>query len=308
MLLVAATVSNNVPGTEYSLGCDTALNMIMTACDTLKQSATASRKRVFVVETMGGYCGYLTTMGGLAGGADSGYIFEEKFTIKDLEKDVDHLINKFKHGMERGIILRNENCNENYTTDFMCKMLAEEGKEHFITRTNVLGHLQQGDRPSPFDRILGTKYASAAVKELLVQLEQSTDENGKVVANTPDTASVLGLIGLRYVLSPVEDLRMKADLKYRIPKEQWWMQLRPLIRVLSRHKEEDFKGEHHRQWLPRAHLASLASVDQSETEDPDACFGRNCCEPPPQTLSLYSAVGVTLFVLIPVLVGLLSQR
>ena len=328
MLLVAATVSNNVPGTEYSLGCDTALNMIVTACDTLKQSATASRKRVFVVETMGGYCGYLATMGALASGADSAYIFEEKFSVKDLEKDVDHLINKFKHGMERGIILRNENCNQNYTTDFICNMLSEEGKEHFVTRTNVLGHLQQGDRPSPFDRILGTKYASAAARELLSQLEENTDGSGEVVANTHKTASVLGLVGLRYVCSPVEDLRTKTDFKHRIPKGQWWMQLRPLIRVLSRHKEDDFKGERHRWSSPRALLASQMTVDQSTMEEeekslqaiiaaqplitvsPEDTDGH--CEPPPprphETLSLYSAVGITLFMLFPVLISLLSRR
>ena len=54
-------------------------------CDRIKQSASGTRNRVFVVETMGGYCGYLATMAGLAGGADAAYIFEEQFSIKDLE-------------------------------------------------------------------------------------------------------------------------------------------------------------------------------------------------------------------------------
>lgn len=54
-------------------------------CDRLKQSATGTRKRVFVVETMGGYCGYLATMSALAGGADAAYIFEENFTVEDLQ-------------------------------------------------------------------------------------------------------------------------------------------------------------------------------------------------------------------------------
>lgn len=61
-----ATISNNVPGTEYSLGSDTSLNALVDACDSIKQSASASRNRVFVVETQGGECGYLATLGALA--------------------------------------------------------------------------------------------------------------------------------------------------------------------------------------------------------------------------------------------------
>ena len=55
------------------------------AIDKIKQSASGSKRRVFVVETMGGYCGYLATMSGLAGGADAAYIYEEEFSILDLQ-------------------------------------------------------------------------------------------------------------------------------------------------------------------------------------------------------------------------------
>lgn len=66
MVHLPATISNNVPVTEYSLGSDTSLNALVTACDAIKQSASASRNRVFVVETQGGKCGYIATMGALA--------------------------------------------------------------------------------------------------------------------------------------------------------------------------------------------------------------------------------------------------
>lgn len=66
MVHLPATISNNVPMTEYSLGSDTSLNALVDACDAIKQSASASRNRVFVVETQGGMCGYLATMGALA--------------------------------------------------------------------------------------------------------------------------------------------------------------------------------------------------------------------------------------------------
>ena len=66
MVHIPATISNNVPMTELSLGSDTSLNALVDACDSIKQSASASRNRVFVVETQGGMCGYIATMGALA--------------------------------------------------------------------------------------------------------------------------------------------------------------------------------------------------------------------------------------------------
>lgn len=57
--VIPATISNNVPGTDFSLGADTAVNEITEICDRIRQSAQGTKRRVFVVETMGGYCGYL---------------------------------------------------------------------------------------------------------------------------------------------------------------------------------------------------------------------------------------------------------
>jgi hypothetical protein len=54
-------------------------------CDRIKQSAAGTKRRVFIIETMGGYCGYLATMAGLSSGADDAYIYEEPFHIRDLE-------------------------------------------------------------------------------------------------------------------------------------------------------------------------------------------------------------------------------
>ena len=116
----------------------------MKICDKIKQSAMGSKKRVFLVETMGGYCGYLVifffflfewvlinllaifslkkaTAAGLASGSDQSYIFEEKFTINDLIDDVNHLKNKMTDdsiNFKRGLIIRNEKANENFTSQF----------------------------------------------------------------------------------------------------------------------------------------------------------------------------------------------
>lgn len=64
MILIPSTISNNMPGTDFSLGTDTALNEITDICDRIRQSAQGTKRRVFIVETMGGYCGYLATLAG----------------------------------------------------------------------------------------------------------------------------------------------------------------------------------------------------------------------------------------------------
>ena len=67
MVVIPATISNNVPGTEFSLGSDTALNEISLICDKIRQSAAGTKRRVFIIEVMGDYCGYLATLAGMAG-------------------------------------------------------------------------------------------------------------------------------------------------------------------------------------------------------------------------------------------------
>lgn len=69
----------------YKTGAKHIGRVCVQTCDRIKQSAAGTKRRVFIVETMGGYCGYLATMAGLAAGADAAYIFEDKFNIKDLE-------------------------------------------------------------------------------------------------------------------------------------------------------------------------------------------------------------------------------
>ncbi|CAH2306671.1 6-phosphofructokinase, liver type [Pelobates cultripes] len=143
MCVIPATISNNVPGTDFSIGSDTAVNAAMESCDRIKQSASGTKRRVFIVETMGGYCGYLATVTAIAVGADAAYIFEDKFNIHDLKSNVEHLTDKMKTDIQRGLVLRNEKCHDYYTTEFLHNLYSAEGKGIFDCRTNVLGHLQQ---------------------------------------------------------------------------------------------------------------------------------------------------------------------
>ncbi|XP_049420803.1 ATP-dependent 6-phosphofructokinase, platelet type isoform X4 [Epinephelus fuscoguttatus] len=235
MVMVPATVSNNVPGSDLSIGADTALNAITTTCDRIKQSASGTKRRVFIIETMGGYCGYLASVGGLAAGADAAYIYEEPFDIRDLQANVEHLTEKMKTSIQRGLVLRNENCNENYTTDFIYQLYSEEGKGVFDSRKNVLGHMQQGGAPSPFDRNFGTKISAKAMQWVTKKLVE-TFRHGRVFANTEDSCCLLGMRRRALVFQPVVQLKDETDFVHRIPKEQWWLKLRPLMKILAKYK------------------------------------------------------------------------
>ncbi|XP_026293416.1 ATP-dependent 6-phosphofructokinase isoform X7 [Frankliniella occidentalis] len=235
IVIIPSTISNNVPGTEFSLGCDTALNEITEICDRIRQSAQGTKRRVFIIETMGGYCGYLATVAGLAGGADAAYIYEEKFSIKDLQQDVYHMASKMAEGVQRGLILRNEKCNENYNTDFIFRLYSEEGKGLFSARMNVLGHMQQGGSPTPFDRNMGTKMAAKSVEWMVGQLKQHCREDGSINVSSPDSAVMMGIVRRQYKFSPLQDLKAGTNFDQRIPKSQWWLKLRPLLRILAKH-------------------------------------------------------------------------
>ncbi|XP_026293413.1 ATP-dependent 6-phosphofructokinase isoform X2 [Frankliniella occidentalis] len=236
IVIIPSTISNNVPGTEFSLGCDTALNEITEICDRIRQSAQGTKRRVFIIETMGGYCGYLATVAGLAGGADAAYIYEEKFSIKDLQQDVYHMASKMAEGVQRGLILRNEKCNENYNTDFIFRLYSEEGKGLFSARMNVLGHMQQGGSPTPFDRNMGTKMAAKSVEWMVGQLKQHCREDGSINVSSPDSAVMMGIVRRQYKFSPLQDLKAGTNFERRIPTNQWWVKLRPLFRILAKHE------------------------------------------------------------------------
>ncbi|XP_016389370.1 ATP-dependent 6-phosphofructokinase, platelet type-like isoform X4 [Sinocyclocheilus rhinocerous] len=237
MVMVPATVSNNIPGSDLSIGADTALNAITDTCDRIKQSASGTKRRVFIIETMGGYCGYLATVGGLAAGADAAYIYEEPFDIRDLQSNVEHLTEKMKTSIQRGLVLRNENCSENYTTDFIYQLYSEEGKGVFDCRKNILGHMQQGGAPSPFDRNFGTKIAAKAMQWISKKLKEFYREGeGRVFANSEDSACLLGMRCRALVFQPVIQLKDETDFVHRIPKEQWWLRLRPLMKILAKYK------------------------------------------------------------------------
>ncbi|MBP1635327.1 MAG: 6-phosphofructokinase [Acidobacteria bacterium] len=140
VVALPATIDNNLPGTELSIGADTALNSIVSAVDKIKQSAVAER-RCYVVEVMGRRCGYLAAMSGLATGAERVYLHEEGVTLKKMKEDLDDLIRGFSEGKRVGLIIRNEEA--------------------------------QGGDPSPFDRIQATNLARQCVTFLIEQAAEA---------------------------------------------------------------------------------------------------------------------------------------
>uniref|UniRef100_A0A0N5CD40 ATP-dependent 6-phosphofructokinase n=1 Tax=Strongyloides papillosus TaxID=174720 RepID=A0A0N5CD40_STREA len=251
LCVIPCTISNNIPGTNFSLGSDTSINQVCEFIDKIKQSATGTKRRVFIIETMGGYCGYLATLTALASGADNAYIYEEKFDINDIKEDCEVIKHKMESGIQRYLIVRNEKANENYTTEFVMRLFNEEGKGVFSTRVNVLGHAQQGGNSSVFDRNMGTKLAAKAVDYVLSQMKETINvEKGEKNATSEDTCSLLGLRGRKYEFTPVTDLINETDFNVRLPKNQWWLKLRPLLRILAKHNssyvveaEEDSDSE-----------------------------------------------------------------
>jgi 6-phosphofructokinase 1 len=222
MVCLPATIDNNLPGTELSVGADTALNNIVSAVDKIKQSAIAHH-RVFVIEVMGRYCGYLALMSGIATGAERVYLNEEGFVLKSLLDDLDDLVSDFKSGKKLGLLIRNEYAHQAYSTDFMCSMFEVEGGELFDVRQAILGHLQQGGNPSPFDRILATRFATKCMEYLIEQASQQSAES-----------AFIGLQSKEYKLHKLEDFIRMIDEEHQRPKDQWWLDTIPVARILSK--------------------------------------------------------------------------
>jgi 6-phosphofructokinase 1 len=221
LICLPATINNNLPGSELSIGADTALNNIVDAVDKIKQSAVASH-RCFVVEVMGRYCGYLALLSGLATGAERVYLHEEGVTLADLQTDLNKLLEGFQRDKRLGLMIRNEKANHLYTTEFMCSLFEEEGSDLFDVRQAILGHLQQGGDPSPFDRIQAIRLAAKCI-EFLIQ------EAKKVVP----AGAFIGLQGGKLQFNNLEEIPRMIDPNYQRPREQWWLELREVARVLA---------------------------------------------------------------------------
>ncbi|KAI0033546.1 6-phosphofructokinase [Vararia minispora EC-137] len=231
-----ATISNNVPMTEFSLGSDTSVNALVDACDAIKQSASASRNRVFVVETQGGKCGYIATVGALAVGASIVYTPETGITLDKLRSDVKFL--KVRYGLdvkgkaEGRIIIRNEQASSVYTTEVLNKMFQEEGGSLFDSRAAALGHTLQGGVPSPIDRARAVRLSLKCMA--FIEHEHAALQALPRAARGVhrQSAAVITIQGSSVQWVPVQEMVEHADMANRRGKTAWWLGLKAVVEAL----------------------------------------------------------------------------
>jgi 6-phosphofructokinase 1 len=170
---VPKTIDNDLAGTDRTFGFDTALQVATDALDRLHTTA-ASHNRVMVLEVMGRHVGWIALHCGIGGGADVILIPEIPF---DINKIAEHVIARDKAGNQFTMIVAAEGAfprggkpiyGDNGRLGGVGQMVAEQlqaltGKE---SRCVVLGHLQRGGTPTPYDRILSTRFGAAAVRAI----------------------------------------------------------------------------------------------------------------------------------------------
>ena len=154
---IPATIDNDIPGTDYCLGVDTALNMIRQSVDSIRDTAY-SFSRAFVIETMGRHCGYLAMTSALVTGA-------EICLVPEIDYDLDSIAERMRVEKEQGrryllaIVAEGTGMGESLTR-WMSDSLGMDA------RLTVLGHVQRGGSPTVYDRIMAFKFAVAAIDAL----------------------------------------------------------------------------------------------------------------------------------------------
>ena len=192
---VPKTIDNDLNGTDYTFGFDTAVNIVTEAIDRIHTTAE-SHNRVMVIEVMGRHSGWIALYAGLAGGADMILIPEQKYTIQEV---VNTIRKRHEGGKDFSIVVVAEGAqlvsaaggedeyvvSEGGRDEFGHVKLggigqlvanAVEEATSYETRVTVLGHLQRGGTPTAFDRVLGTRFGIAAID--LVH----ADDFGKMVS------------------------------------------------------------------------------------------------------------------------------
>lgn len=188
---VPKTIDNDLLGTDYTFGFDTAVSIVTEAIDRLHTTAE-SHQRVMVVEVMGRHAGWIATISGIAGGADDILIPEKPF---DIEEVCRRLKDRYERGKTFGIIVVAEGAKPKDKESFITATEETDdfghvrlgGIGHYLakeiekrmdveTRVTVLGHIQRGGTPTAYDRVLATRFGIAAT-ELIKE-----DNYGKMVA------------------------------------------------------------------------------------------------------------------------------
>ncbi|MBC6309442.1 6-phosphofructokinase [Listeria sp. FSL L7-1582] len=173
---IPGTIDNDISGTDFTIGFDTALNTVLDALDKIRDTAT-SHERTFIIEVMGRDAGDIALWSGLAGGAEAIIVPEHNFVMEDV---VERLNNGLARGKKHSIIVVAEGV---ISGNEFANQLAEFGDYH--ARVTVLGHVQRGGSPTAFDRVLASRLGARAV-DLLMENRGGLAvgiQNNKIVEN-----------------------------------------------------------------------------------------------------------------------------
>lgn len=168
---IPGTIDNDLYGTDYCIGYDTAINTVMQALDKIRDTASA-HNRLFFVEVMGRDAGFLALRSGISGGAEGVLIPEVPTHLDELHL---YLETGFKEKKTSGIIVVAEGEEEGGAYE-IARKVREDFKDYDV-RVTVLGHVQRGGSPTAFDRVSASKMGIEAVNALL-------DDNSDVMVGT----------------------------------------------------------------------------------------------------------------------------
>lgn len=174
---IPATIDNDIAGTDFTIGFDTAINTVVDAVSKIRDTAS-SHERTFIVEVMGRDCGNIALQAGLACGAES-------ILVPEMPFDLDEISHKLKRGHQRGknhsIILVAEGVGSAYK-------IGEElrSRSGFETRITILGHLQRGGNPSSLDAVIAAAMGGKAIEIILAkESNRMTSYINQVVVSRP---------------------------------------------------------------------------------------------------------------------------
>jgi len=159
---IPGTIDNDIFGTQFTIGYDTALNTVVEAVDKIRDTAS-SHNRLFFVEVMGRDAGFIALNAGVGAGAEEILIPEED---QPLEKLIESLNRSKKNGKTSSIVIVAEG-DKTGKNVFELAEYVKENMEDYAPRVTVLGHLQRGGSPSCFDRVLASRLGVKAVELLL---------------------------------------------------------------------------------------------------------------------------------------------
>jgi len=155
------TIDNDLIGTDFTIGYDTAINTVINAVDKIRDTAE-SHDRLFIVEVMGRDSGMIALRTGIASGAEAILIPESKSGFINL---FDRLENGRKNKTSRIVIVAEGEGEEGGA--FEVGRLVKEKFPHYDTRVSILGHIQRGGKPTCMDRVLASRTGVAAVEALM---------------------------------------------------------------------------------------------------------------------------------------------